>query len=203
MNKIARIGAVAALPLLAGCMDLEQGISVEPDGTVTFVMEVAIDTEMLQMMAAMGEGDPAGIASICEDMDSADVPESFTVTEEEFERDGDTVCRTTAVGPLEELAAESPDEMDETGGVVLTSEGNGVYYFETLMISEDSGLGDVSEPEIAAMFEGRTIMFYVTAPNIIETNGDLDGNTASLTIPTIDLMSGTGEAYSLTVRFSL
>lgn len=207
MNKIARYGAFAILPFLAACFDLEQGLVVESDGQATLSIEIAVSTEMMEMMAAMGEGNADGEASappsLCEDLDTDDIPESFTVTSEEFERDGDTVCRTVAVGPIEELAAEMPDEIENGDGTALISEGNGVYRFEAAMTSSDEGIGDPDEPEIAELFEDRYITFFLTAPRIIETNGEVDGNTASLVIPAIDLMTIDGEVFSLSVRFGL
>jgi len=202
MKKLSAIAVVGALPLLAGCFDLEQGLSVESDGTATFVSEIAMDTETMNMIAAMGEGEAE---PLCTDIDADDLPDSFEVTSEEFMRDNDTVCRTVAVGPIDELVdamavVVGDDEGQET---TLVAEGNGVYVFNTTLTSEDAGLGDMGDPEVMALFEDRTVTFFVTAPNIIETNGEVDGNTATLVIPTLDLMSETGNEYSLFVRFGL
>lgn len=199
MNKLSRFGAIAILPFLAGCLDLEQGLTITEDGTATLVMEISMSTEMLTMMAAMGE---EGEMSLCDETELDDVPETFEVSTEEFERDGDTVCRTTAVGPLDALADEMAD-VTEGDGTTLVNEGNGIYAFSTTLVSEDAGLGDMGDAEVVAMFEGRTVTFYLTAPRIIETSGEIDGNTARMVIPTLDIMNGSGEEYTLFVRFGL
>ena len=53
------------------------------------------------------------------------------------------------------------------------------------------------------MFEGRTMTFSVTAPNIIEANGKVEGNTVSLVIPVLELIMESGIECNLTVRFGL
>lgn len=202
MKKLIQIAAIGMLPLLAGCFDLEQGLSVDSSGTATYSTEIAIDTETLNMLAAFGEGDPE---SPCADIDSDAIPETFTVTSEEFERDGDTVCRTVAVGPIDDLidsvAAIAAQDDDQT--IMLIDEGGGVYAFTSTIVSEDAELEEFGDPEIMDLFEGRTMTFSVTAPVILETNGDVDGNTSSLVVPTIDLMTDTGTEYTLFVRFRL
>ena len=57
MIKLARIGAIAALPLLAGCFDFEQSLTVAANGTVTMVTEIAMSTEMMAMGFQEGEDD--------------------------------------------------------------------------------------------------------------------------------------------------
>ena len=199
MNKIVAIGAIAALPLLAGCFDLEQGMVVEPNGMATLSVEMSIDSEMMALIASLGEGD----VDPCDDLESDFVPASFTISSEEFERDGDTVCRTVATGPLEDLAAETPDVIEDGDGIILVSEGGGVYRFETALTSTNEGLGDLDDPDIVELFEGRTITFFLTAPRIIETNGEVDGDTVTLVVPAVELMAVEGDVFSMFVRFAL
>ena len=97
MNKLARIGAFATLPLLAGCFDFEQSLTVAPNGLVTMVTEIAMATEMMAMGFETED-------EFCPTDADDDLPPGFTVTTEESIRDENTMCTMTAVGPIEELA---------------------------------------------------------------------------------------------------
>jgi len=209
MNKLARIGAFATLPFLAGCFDFEQSLSVAPNGIVTMITEIAMSTEMMAMGFQEGEDE------FCPAETDDDVPPGVTMTTEESIRGEDTVCTMTAVGPLDELIAaiENGDLMpgeDDTGAplIKIVPEGGGVYTYTMSMMSQGEEMDIAPEDEammamIIPMFEGRNMTFSVTAPRIIETNGEVEGNTATLVIPVIDLIMQQEVEYNLTVRFGL
>jgi hypothetical protein len=209
MNKLARIGAFATLPLLAGCFDFEQSLSVAPNGIVTMVTEIAVATEMMAMgFEAEGE-------EFCPAETDADLPPGVTMTAVESIRDENTVCTMTAVGPIDaliEAIADGgflPTDGDEGApAIMLVAEGGGVYTYT--MITTSQGDEMAANPDDAAMmamlvpmFEGRTMTFSVTAPRIIETNGEVDGNTVTLVIPVLEMIMEAGIEYNLTVRFGL
>ncbi len=178
MKTIAKIGALALLPLLSGCFDFSQTLSVEPNGTVTFVTEVAIETDMMAM-AFDGE-DESDFCPTDEDT-AADIPPTVTMTAEEFVRDADTVCRITAVGPLDDLVTALEEGYLTPGGAdegapqtTLVDEGNGVFTFTVHLSSQGT---DDANPDDAAMmammgpmFEGRNMVWSVTAPRILDVN---------------------------------
>ncbi len=210
MNKLARIGAFATLPLLAGCFDLVQDISVAPNGVATMVTEIAMATEMLAMAGGFQEGE-----EFCPAETETDLPPGVTMTNVQSIRDADTVCTMTTTGPLDDLitafneGAFLPTEGDEGAPAIkIVAEGGGVYTYTMSMASQGDEMA--ANPEDAAMmamlvpmFEGRTMTFSVTAPRIIETNGEVNGNTAMLVIPVQELIMEAGIEYSLTVRFGL
>lgn len=208
MTKLARIGAIAALPLLAGCFDLEQSLTVASDGTVTMVTEIAMSTEMMAM--AFTEGDD----EFCPTDEENGAPEGVTMTTEETIRGEDTVCTMTAVGPLDELVAAASSGLffpgDDAGApaINIVDEGGGVYTYTMTMASQGEEMDINPEDEaMMAMFiplmEGRTMTFSVTAPRIIETNGEVAGNTSSLVIPLIDMIMERDMTWDLTVRFGI
>ncbi len=217
MKHIARIGALALLPFLTGCFDFEQTISVASNGTVTLVTEVAIETDMMAM-AFQGADTQNDFCPT--EGDAADLPPTFTMTTEQFVRDADTVCRITAIGPITDLTAAMEAGVLTPGGgdegapeMTLVDEGNGIYTY-TVHISSQGGGEDMTADEQAMMammgplFEGRFLTWTVTAPRILSVNDDSeyvtrDGNTVTLTVPALEMITGQGIDYDLNLRFGL
>ncbi|MCC6735829.1 MAG: hypothetical protein IT534_06835 [Bauldia sp.] len=222
MRKLARWGALALLPLLGGCFDMRNDLSVAPDGTATLVASFALSADMMGMMGAAagaGGGAPAADDDFCPD-DMDEVPEGFTATSERTTAgNGDLVCTMTITGPLDRLneVMEGTDfnpgggiEGDD-GQITLVAEGGNVYlYTLTFAIPKE----DPPTPEEAAMqaammqamremMTGRTMTWSVTAPRILSTTGTLDGNTATFVIPVTDMIDNTGGEYTFEVRFGL
>lgn len=215
MKTITKIGALALLPLLSGCFGCSQTLSVERDGTVRFVTEMMVQTDM---MALAFEGEDQSEFCPTDEDTAPDVPPTVTMTAEQFVRDLDTVCRITAVGPLDDLVTAleagylTPGGTDEDAPqTTLVDEGNGVYTFIVHLASQGS---DEANPEeagmmamMAPMFEGRTLVWSVTAPRILEVNDSdyvtRDGNTVTLTVPALEMITGVGIDYDLNVRFGL
>jgi hypothetical protein len=211
---------MAALPLLAGCFDMSQDLTVTRDGRATMVVELAMETEMMAMMEA-----EEGEEEFCpaEDEDSG-LPESFTTEVEVIEGDEVTICRLTATGPLSDLAEAlasgelMPADSDEASAptVTLVDEGGGVFLYTVditvpdndvvdgeELSEEEQAMNDQMEMMMRAMFEGHTISWSVTAPRIIETDAEQDGNTVRYEIPLTAMVDNTGETLGFMVRFGL
>lgn len=223
MNKLARIGAFAILPLLAGCFDARQDIVIESNGTATVTFELAMAPvdDILAMLvppddlAAMPQAQKDQIAAQVAAQqgeescgpDAEDVPEGFTVSVETFVRDdGYNVCRATMVGPIASVGDMLAEQAGTDGpAVTLGDEGGGVYAFRFYLpvpATADAALDPDTLAMMTALTEGHSFVISITAPRIIETSGTLDGNTATLEIPAIALMAPQ-EEYDFTVRFSL
>jgi len=61
---------------------------------------------------------------------------------------------------------------------------------------------------MASLLEGRVLTWSVTAPRLLSVNDEadnvtVDGDTATLVIPALDLVTAVGVDYALTVRFRL
>lgn len=215
MKNLGRIAVVALLPLLAGCFNFVQSLSVAPNGEVTMVTELSVSTEMMGMAFEGEEAD-----DFCPTEPEEELPPTFTVTYEESIRGEDTVCTVTAVGPIADLAeaietgALMPaDEGDGAPVITLVDEGGGEFTYSITFSSQ----GDDAEPNpdeaammamMAALFEGRTLTWSVTAPRIIDVNDDSDyvtrdGDTVTLAVPALEMINEPGIDYSLTVRFGL
>ncbi len=215
MKNLGRIAVVALLPLLAGCFNFDQSLSVAPNGEVTMVTELAVSTEMMGMAFEGEEAD-----EFCPTEPDEELPPTFTVTFEEAVRGEDTVCTITAIGPLTDFAdaLETGALMPTDGGegapvITLVDEGGGVFAFNVSFSSQ----GEDAEPNpdeatmmamMAALFQGRTLTWSVTAPRIIDVNDDSDyvtrdGDTVTLAVPALEMISEPGIDYSLMVRFGL
>lgn len=214
MKYLGRIAVVAMLPLLAGCFNFVQSLTVTKDGVATMVTELSISTEMMGL--AFGEEDGDEFCPIAPD---EELPPTFTITYEEFIRDEDTVCSVTAVGPVDELAEAiatgalipgADDDDDGAPELTFVDEGGGVFTFSLMFSSQ----GD-PDPDQAAMMammatllEGRVLTWSVTAPRLLSVNDEADnvtveGDTATLVIPALGLVTDVGVDYELTVRFGL
>jgi hypothetical protein len=212
MKALGRIAAFTTLPFLAGCFSFEQSLSVTPGGEVTFTTEIAMMTEMMAMMGEEAD-------SMCAEPD-AEMPDTFTVTREEFVRDADSVCRITAVGPIgefEQMVAggqvlPTDDAGDGAPVIAFVDEGGGEYTFSVSFASmgEEDGMDAETMAMMAMMaplLEGRLMLWSVSAPRIISANESefvtVEGNTVTLALPVADLITEVGGAYELTVRFGL
>lgn len=214
MKVLGRIAAISSVSLLAGCFSFQQSISVTPNGEVTFFNEIAVMTEMMTML---GED----TSDFCPTDADDDVPPEFTVTYEESVRDADTVCAITATGPIGEFAdaletgALMPTDNAGDGAPVMTlvDEGGGEYTFTVVFtsIGEEGEMDAEAQAMMAMMaplFEGRTLTWALTAPRIVSVNDEsayvtVDGKTATMTVPAIDMVNQVGAEYSLVVRFAL
>jgi hypothetical protein len=218
MRLLSRIGVLAAaLPLLAGCFDLTQNLTVEGNGTVTYVTEMGMSAEMRQMAEESADGD-----EFCP-KDFTDLPPGFTATTAESIREnGDAVCTLTAVGPIEQLEAAIASGKLTLGGmdedapeVTIVNEGGGVYtYTLTLNIDPEETPATPPTPEEAAMnaqmeamilqaMEGRMLTWTVTAPRILSSSGTIEGNTATFSLPLTISMTDPGSQHVFTVRFAI
>lgn len=216
MKYLGRIAVVAMLPLLAGCFNFVQSLSITKGGVATMVTELSISTEMMGLAFGGEDGD-----EFCPIAPDEELPPTFTVTYDEFVRDEDTVCSVTAVGPVEDLAeaiatgALLPGDDDDDDGapdIVFVDEGGGVYTFSLMFSSQGDPEADPDQAAMMAMMasllEGRVLTWSVTAPRLLSVNDEadnvtVDGDTATLVIPALGLVTDVGVDYELTVRFGL
>jgi hypothetical protein len=222
MRNLFRWGALALLPLLGGCFDMRNDLSVAPNGEATLVASFALSADMMGMMgAAAGAG--GGAAAEDDDFCPADmdeVPAGFTAKNERTTAEnGDLVCTITITGPIDRMnEVLTGTDFNPGGGVegddgqiTLVAEGGNVYLYTLTFAFEEQ---DAPTPEEAAMqaammqamratMEGRTMTWSVTAPRILSTTGTIDGNTATFVIPVTDMIDNAGGAYTFEVRFGL
>jgi len=171
------LSALLLLPLLlvlSGCFRLDMGLTINADETVDVAMEI---------------GDLTGLASRddlnCEDLESeiADSPDEIDFAVEDIELDGNVGCRLTATGG-------SINAMTGEGMTIEKVDDTFVFTFD----GDDSGMGDFTdmpsgmEPEVSVS---------VTFPGeVIEADGEIDGNTVRWTGVEIFTAGGTATGYA-------
>lgn len=171
------LSALLLLPLLlvlSGCFRLDLGLTINEDETVDVAMELA---------------DLTGLATrddlSCDDLsrEIADSPEEIDFTVEDIETDGNVGCRLTAAGG-------SIDAMTGEGMTIEKVEDTFVFTFD----GDDTGMGDFSdmpggmEPEVS---------ISVTFPgDVIEADGEIDGNTVTWTGMEVFATGGTATGYA-------
>jgi len=221
MRKLVAVGVVGVVPLLAGCLDMNQDLAFTADGQATMQMRMAMDASILALAA-----EEDGTVNFCDTDDMTDIPQDVTVDVERSTEGDNEVCVVTASGPIESLAAAlnegglgtGNDEADQSGQITLTDEGDGVYVFNVAIdAGEALGAGeDAGDPDAQAMQEammqmalaytaGRTLSWSVTAPRIVHTTGELsaDGRTATYSLALSDLFTMPEAGYGFTARFDI
>jgi hypothetical protein len=222
MRNLYRWGVIALLPLLGGCFDMRNDLTVAPDGTATLVASFTMSADMMGMMgAAAGAagGAPAEDDDFCPtDMD--EVPAGFTAkSERSTAENGDAVCTMTVIGPIDRMGEVLADtEFNPGGGVegddgqiMLTAEGGGIYTYslafaipaEDAPTPEEAAMQAAMMQAMREMMVGRTMTWSVTAPRILSSTGTIEGNTATFVIPVTDMIDNTGGEYTFEVRFGL
>lgn len=205
------VGVALACSLLAGCFEADQDLTVEKDGSATFSTRMAMEAGLLQM----SEGDDDFCAA-----DETPTMDGIALEHERYAEENMEVCVITASGPIDRLAewieqadhgaAVADNEMADGPTVTLRREDSD-YIFSVHIESVPMGAGsddammEDMKPMIAAAFAGRSLDWSVSAPVILDTNGQLteDGKTASYSLPMASLLGEAAGERSFEVRFSL
>jgi hypothetical protein len=223
MRKLAVWGVLALLPLLGGCFDMRNDLTVAPDGTATVVASFSLSADIMGMMgaaagAAGGSAKAPADDDFCPDDIADDIPAGFTATHERTTAEnGDMVCTITVVGPIDRMNDLLATENFNPGGgvegddgtITLTAEGGGVYTYaltfaipaEEAPTPEEAAMQATMMQAMRDMMTGRMMTWSVTAPRILSSTGTIDGNTATFVIPVTDIIDNPGGTYAFEVRF--
>lgn len=176
---IARLAGISVLTLsLAGCMDVAMTVDVQSETEAEGTVVTSMQADMVELMNAQ----------------AAETGEEFCAEGEIVAR-GDIVdCIVTESGPFADLSLQG----DDGQGPVIEAIGNGQVRvsFPTGDISESmaESMGGEQDPQMMAMitqmFEGHSITLTVTGGEIVDTNMDVDGQSASYELPFTALFDG-------------
>jgi len=156
--------ALLVLPLLlvlAGCFRLDMGLTINEDETLDVSMEVA---------------DRTGIATRddldCADLESqlTDAPEEVEFTVTEIEDEDGIGCRMEAIGsPIDSMSGEglTIEKVDDTF----------VFAFE----GDAAGMDTGSLEDMPAGMEPQVSISVTFPGEVIEADGEIDGNTVTWT----------------------
>ncbi|MFD1506288.1 hypothetical protein FE374_17190 [Georgenia yuyongxinii] len=163
-----RLLVLPLLLLLAGCVRMELGFTIQPDDTADLAMEVVDKTGMMTR-------DDLDCTALAAEVGQAGLPAGVDYSVEDLDEDGNLGCALDVVGaPLSQLAAE---------GLSITRSGE-LYTF-TL---DGDGAGAA---EGVTDLPGLEFTLAVTFPGEVvdDGGGDVTGNTVTWTDPAV-LSSG-------------
>jgi len=200
MNKNVIICAIALL--LSGCFDLHQSIVINDDRTASYQMELRMSSVLLSMVAEQAPGeDDIGFSteSFCNDNElvERDIPEGMDVAVDSYLEDQNLVCSYEVSGPLDkfvELNMQGDTKQGQGDLVTIVPlEDDRVEITSRFDFSDwktkEGGSGEsndeMAQQMISAIMAGRVMRWSVTAPQIIESNGEIseDGKTATWELP--------------------
>ena len=168
------IAMLAALVLLSGCLDIEEDIVINEDGSGSYRIAMIMDASLADMME---EGDSETM------IDEGDFEDAETKTY--TDDDGNFVSEATVNFDDLETFIDEFNESSEDGGIILEYEDLGGTIRLTHIIegsdSESGGaLGDTGDFG-AEMLEGLEWKLSITVPSVVDTNGELDEETNTVT----------------------
>lgn len=203
-----RVSALLSLLLLSGCFEMQQDIIVGDDGTTQFKVELSIDAALIGM-AQQGKPD-----NFCTSDVPKEIPKDLTFSAERTIEKGDIVCLIKVHGPTASVLgafsggkllptpnSQKPDGMQMSFTEDGTHKRIEITVFPTPKEEEEE---NPMQGMLIGATTGRFISWSVTAPEIIETSGELteDGKTASFSLPVATLLTNKDETFKFYVLFS-
>lgn len=192
--------------LASGCFDLNQKLEVSDDGIAHYRFELITNKQMVNM-ADININDCTDIKYIKYTM-----PDSLSVTVDITEDETNIICTVTIDGPIQDFPKSTFGYGEKAVGFlfyVSITKGGNFRLMSELPQGDKSDLFKTSETMsyelLKAMTAGRAIRWYVSAPNIISTNGILDNErkSAHWEIPLIDYLTHSTESRSFYTLFDL
>jgi len=201
--------------LLAGCINVNQSIEIYEDGSGKFAIDLGMSEMLVNMGEELGEGSgmETSFGEVEEEMDLNDEnPYVSNVVTNEFNEDGYKHYFVEAdISDMKAFLSEI-QEGDESGlNITLEQTEDGNLLF-TQIIDMSSGLADeeASDEEVnefsnfmmEGAFQGNYWTLTLKLPNVVETNGELDeeSNTVTWSIPMADLVMEQ-ETYEMTAEY--
>jgi len=200
MRKAALI-CTASL-LLAGCFDLNQSIVINDDRTASYEMNLQMSSALISMLAMQdpGEAQDGDFTSrFCQENKTIDrdVPEGLDLSIKSYFKEDNLVCSYRMSGPLEKFGElDMQGSADQGSGILVNIavledeqvEISSTFDFSDFSEAGESGgdsMEEMASRMMGAMLAGRAMRWSVTAPEVIESNGEIseDGTTATWELP--------------------
>ena len=194
--------ALTMMLTLVACIDLKQSIEIG-DGLASYQME-------MRMNATLAQLDTENLGKFCESNEDLRVEVSGALkrTIKQSYEGEDIVCRMRIVGPIHEFG----EQMTEMPKGDLTKMLNFRMVDETTLSirgtfepSDDMSASSAEEKAmIAAMMQGRVLTWSVTAPRIIESNGEISADSTQVdwSVP-MAMAIQSPHTFTATVKVSL
>lgn len=163
--------------ILAGCLDLDQKITLVKD-QLTYKAELRVDAKI----AAFADKKQGGF---CSDFGSSQ-NEGIVVDVKESADGGNIICAITAQGHVDKFKNFSSGDKNKSEMVRITEvEGNKYRIESTIDFQGKNNGASGMEGMLEAMLAGRNLSWSVSAPRVIESNGKIaeDGKSVTWTLP--------------------
>lgn len=200
MRKI--IPLCAATLLLSGCFDLHQSLTINDDNTASYEMNLRLSGAMISMLAMTDSGDEQDgslTTRICNENELIDseIPEDMDVAIKSFFKEDNLICNYRISGPLDRFRELNMRGDTERGSgdlvAIVPLDDSRVEIISVFDFSEwdssqdgdDEPMNEMAKQMMGTMMTGRTMRWSVTAPEIIESSGEIssDGRTTTWELP--------------------
>ena len=178
---------LAIFSILVGCFDLNQQLVINDDDTAKYKMDLLMATNIAKMA---GSGD-----DFCSNL-KISVGDKLTTNTEKKESGGNVICSVIVEGPLEEFQTLSIVQEDR-GSIKIDKLNPKLYRissdFSSLKKSDDAkDNNSLAEGMLATMFINRAIRWDITAPKIVNSNGNINLTNKSVhwELPLATVFSG-------------
>ena len=191
-----------------GCFDMNQTLAIRDDNTARYQIEFLIDARLANIGGKSAE--------FCNEV-LIDVAPSLKTTSKKETLGGNVACRIIIDGPIEQLRSLSLTK-DESSIAWIESTGNDSFrvsndFSTPSKDSEQTTPGSLgkefaeimAEMMVEAAFAGRALRWDITAPAIIDSNGQIseDGKSVHWELPLTEALSGSGKEHYFYAEFKL
>lgn len=202
MMRITKSCAAICLALaigLTGCINVNQAVEINPDGSGSFSMDLGVSESLMAMAEASGQATGEKPSFGMEEDLVSDNPYVAEVHTNEYNEDGYKHYSVEADITDMNAFLSQMSETNESGMTVSLEEldnGN-IIFRQNIDIQQNGVSSDDSEMDalisgmVANAFQGNHWTVTLKVPNVVETNGTLDDETGVVTwsIPMTDLMN--------------
>lgn len=164
--------------MLAGCLDLDQKITLVKD-QLTYKAELKLDAK-IAAFADKKQGE-----SSCSDLGTSQ-NEGIVVEVKESTDSGNIICTITAQGQVDNFKNFSSGDKNKSEMVRITAVDGSKYRIESTIDFQDKSKGASGmEGILETMLAGRNLSWSVSAPKVTESNGKIsaDGKSVTWTLP--------------------
>lgn len=186
-RDLLRVSLLLIVCVLGGCFEVQQKLTVDASGEAELMLTVAMDEEI----AGMADGDDELAQCETDFGFEDDLPPTLSKTSRVRTQDDDVLCDVIVSGPLVDMIPVMEAytaEQSDNDFVLIQDLGNGRFALvgqydfsdDRMDLELDGaaagGLERAIRGAVSASLDGAVISWEVRAPNIVEHNGEQQGD---------------------------
>lgn len=191
-TKIQWLTLACTLFILAGCLDLDQKITLVKD-QLTYKAELKVDAKIAAFADKMQGG-------FCSDFGS-NPNVGVVVDVKEFADGGNIICSITTQGHIDKFNNFASGENNKAEMVRISKLDGSKYRIESTIDFQgnNKGAAGMEGVFLEAMLAGRNVSWSVSAPKVIESNGKIaeDGKSVTWTLPMSEAFKNPHKFYAV------